>query len=83
MKVTQSLTECPSWEEMGENIYYLSLLVTWCPSGSSHWPTTTGSQTARESEEAVHKGETPRKINNIEDRQWGGYGEQMKKKHKY
>lgn len=62
-----------SWEGDGrKHVYYLSLLVTWCPSGSSHWPTTTGEQTARESEEAVHKGETPRKINNIEDRQWGG-----------
>ena len=68
MKVTQSLTECPSWEEMGEkNILPLSSGNFWCPSGSSHWPTITGSQSTRESDEAVHKGETPRKINNIED----------------
>lgn len=75
MKVTQSLTECPSWEEMEEkHILPLSSGNFWCPTGSSHWPTTTGSQSTRESEEAVHKGETPRKINNMEDRQWVDMG---------
>ena len=58
------------WEEMEEkHILPLSSGNFWCPTGSSHWPTTTGSQSTRESEEAVPKGETPRKINNIEDRQ--------------
>ena len=63
------------WEEMEEkHILPLSSGNFWCPTGSSHWPTTTGSQSTRESEEAVHKGETPRKINNMEDRQWVDMG---------